>query len=167
MRIRLGTPEVSPTAAEIERVAGQIRSARGHAERFTTILTPSGRKQTRKFRMGGQSLVGILTQLAEERGFQLENVPVSQMGDSLARAERIQQLLNAVTSFRRELADSVLKARSDCWRAVTAYYGAFNGLALSDPKLKEALRPATAFFARGPRKGNGGPPPTNKPNGGR
>ena len=150
-----------PTDEQVQELLAEVIALQKKLEGFTVTLSSPDRLATTKMRVGGESVVATLAQLASQHGITLPTITMGDMTSSLTLAQRLTPLANASRQMARILDDTILNARSECWWRATAFYSALARVAANDPALELALAPVVAFF--GKRKKPQRPPTPSTP----
>src|SRR4051812_28815273 len=94
--------DVSDFLKEIQK----LRSS--NLGRVLVELTLDARKRALKFRPGGDRIVKIVGDIADQEGFSLPRIPVADMRKDLELVIRLQPIAEAMTNFARAISDTSL-----------------------------------------------------------
>jgi hypothetical protein len=142
----------NPSEKQLDQLIQGLRDIRNALGDYLVSLTPKERRNRLKSRVGGTRAAAVIKRVATDRKIQVTGVSVADIELQQQRSERLAPLQAEATALARTIRDTMLDSESKAWWGTTALYTALQGAARSDGALKEALAPATAFFAVGRRK---------------
>lgn len=133
------------TAKQIEGVLALLRKA--HAPLIdAVVLDTTARRRALKLRHGAHKVVPAIAVLAEKHGLEMPSMPIADMTSKMEHAQRLREVLGAVTVFQKLLADEILSSESDGWRIATSTYAILRRAAKSRPDLAIELSPVEQWF---------------------
>ena len=104
-------------------------------------LSAAARKGAPKLRRGAQQVIPTIAVLAEKHGFVMPSLPINDMTSKIEHAQRLREVLGAVSVFQKLLKDEILASEGDGWQTATATYSMLRRAAKSRPELRVELSP--------------------------
>jgi hypothetical protein len=130
---------------EVESILSLLEKAQQSVGQ-TTVLSTAGRRSAPKLRRGAQQVIPTIATLATKHQLAPPSMSVSDMTSRIDHAERLREVLGAVTVFQKLLKDTILVSEGTAWQTATATYATLRRAAKSQPTLAAELAPVLAWF---------------------
>lgn len=128
--------------------------------RDAAVLSTTARKGQVKLRRGAQQVIPTIAALAEKHGLVMPSLPISDVMSKIEHAQRLREVLGAVTVFQKLLKDEILTSEGDGWETATATYSMLRRAAKSRPEIVVELSPVEQWFRRAHRGAQSSAPST-------
>ena len=120
------------TNSEIESMLALVAKAQA-ALGDVSVLTTKARKGHVKLRRGAQQVIPTIATLAAKHGLEMPSMPISDMSSKIEHAQRLREVLGAVSVFQKLLEDEILTSEGDGWETFVRRGDVLDAAKFCDP----------------------------------
>ena len=150
------------TTNEVESMLALVAKAQA-ALGDASVLTTKARKGHLKLRRGAQQVIPTIATLAAKHGLEMPSMPISDMSSKIEHAQRLREVLGAVSVFQKLLEDEILTSEGDGWETATATYSTLRRAAKSRAEIGVELSTVEHWFRRAYRGAKSSAPSATPP----